>query len=210
MTPTWAVILVGIGGALFGSLFATLLTISHERAAELRAHMLNAADEFSTGAIKALQEARIAAGQIRKDTVPLIDPGTGWYRKEIETHLDSANQAVNDVLAKQARVHLLFGDQSPAGVAATGVGTELRNMGGTLEERLDSVRDHNTMAAYSRYFDGAREQHERSIVPRLSPSTKLGGSGSKSVGASGKSSKIASVARTVRTPVRTSTAEKPV
>lgn len=161
MTPTWAVILVGIGSALFGSLIGTLLTISHERAAELRAHMLNAASDFSTSAIKALQEARIAAGEIKKDNQPLVDEDTGWYRDEIKTHLDAANQAVDDVLANQARVHLLFGDRSSAGVAATGIGTQLRNLGGTLEQRPDSIRDHDTMSAYSRYFDGTREQHEK-------------------------------------------------
>jgi hypothetical protein len=71
------VILVGIGGALFGSLFGTLLTISHERAAEFRAHMLNAADDFSTGAITALHELRSAAGEIKKDEAPLDDPKRG-------------------------------------------------------------------------------------------------------------------------------------
>jgi hypothetical protein len=48
MTPTWAVILVGLAGGVIGSAVTTLLTISHERAAEFRSHMLNAADDFST------------------------------------------------------------------------------------------------------------------------------------------------------------------
>jgi hypothetical protein len=134
VTPTWAVVLVGLAGGVLGSLLTTVLTISHERAAELRAHMLNAADEFSTEAIAALQHARNAAGEIKKDDAPLDDE-TGWFRAEIRAYLDKANQAVDDALAKQARVHLLFGDESPAGIATTGVVSQLRNMLMALDHR---------------------------------------------------------------------------
>jgi hypothetical protein len=160
VTPTWAVILVGLAGGALGSLLTTLATISHERAAELRAHMLNAADEFSTGAISALQQARNAAGEVKRDDAPLDDE-TGWFRPEIKGHLDVANAAVDDVLAKQARVHLLFGDQSAAGVAAAGVTSQLRNMLMALEHRPDSIRNHDTMSMYSRTFTRTLEQHEK-------------------------------------------------
>ncbi len=127
MTPTWAVILVGLGSAVLGSLLGTLPTISHERAAEFRSRMQSAADEFSTGAITALQQARFAAGEVLKDeTTPLSDER--GFRPEIQAHLDKANEAVDDVLAKQARIHLLFGDQSPAGIAASGVESQLRGL----------------------------------------------------------------------------------
>ena len=62
MTPTWAVIVVAVASGLLG----TLLTISHERAAELRTRMLNAADEFATGTVTALQKLRNSAGEIRR------------------------------------------------------------------------------------------------------------------------------------------------
>jgi hypothetical protein len=161
VTPTWAVILVGIGGALFGSLFGTLLTISHERAAEFRAHMLNAADDFSTGAITALHELRSAAGEIRKDDAPLDDPKTRWFRQEIRARLDAANQAVDDALARRARIDLLFGHTSPVAAAATAVTSQLRNMMSALDSRPDSVRDHDAMSEYSRGFEAAQKQHEQ-------------------------------------------------
>src|SRR4051794_26871691 len=88
LTPTWAVILVGLGSAVIGSLLTTLVTISHERAAELRAHMLNAAAEFSTGAITALHQARNAASEVKRDDAPL-DDDTGWFRPEIKKPLDA-------------------------------------------------------------------------------------------------------------------------
>jgi hypothetical protein len=160
VTPTWVVILVGLGSGVFGSLLTTVLTISHERAAQLRTHMLNAADEFSTGAISALHQARNAAGEIKKDDTSLDDE-TGWWRSEIKTSLDAANQAVDDVLARQARIHLLFGDQSPAGIAASGVASQLRNMLMALDHRPDSIRDREAMSMYSRNFNRTIEQHEK-------------------------------------------------
>jgi glutathione S-transferase len=137
-----------------------LLTISHERAAELRAHLLSAADEFSTGAVAALQQARNAAGEIKKDDTPLDDK-TGWYRKEIQTCLDAANDAVNEVLARQARIYLLFGDESPAGIAAAGVASHLRSVMFALEHRPDSIRDHDAMSRYDQNVTRTREQHEK-------------------------------------------------
>jgi hypothetical protein len=109
VTPTWAVVLVGLASGLAGSLVTTLLTISHERAAELRTHMLNAADEFSTRTVAALQAARNVAGEIRNRDAPILDAATGRFTAEIQKQFDDVNDAVNDVLAKQARVHLLFG-----------------------------------------------------------------------------------------------------
>jgi hypothetical protein len=161
VTPTWAVVLVGLGGGVLGSLATAFVTISHQRAAEFRAHMLNAADDFSTRAIEALQAARNASSEVKKDDSPLDDPEKDWFRAEIQALLDTANQALDDVLARQARVHLLFGSQSPPGIAATGVASQLRNMMSALDHRPDSVRDHEAMSMYSRNFTGTLEQHEK-------------------------------------------------
>jgi hypothetical protein len=157
MNPTWAYLLVGLAGGAIGSLLTTWMRISYDRGAELRLRMIEAADQFSTGTLEALARIRNAAGEIRKDAAPLDDGS--WWREDIREVLDAGNDAVDDLLAKQARVHLLFGDQSDAGVAATAIGVRLRNLNGTLEQRPDSIRDHNTMSAYSRYFDEVREQH---------------------------------------------------
>jgi hypothetical protein len=130
VTPTWAVILVGLGSAVIGSLFTTLATISHERAAELRTRMLNAADEFSTGASAAIQQMYVAGIEIRKEIDQRGEGGGGKRSKakphsdergfspEIQAHLDKVSEAVDDAAAKQARINLLFGDKSPAGEAA--------------------------------------------------------------------------------------------
>src|ERR1044072_5576652 len=101
MTPTWAVILVAFISGVLGSLLTAGATASHERAAEFRSRLLNAADEFSTAAIAALQQARNAAGEIRRTEGPLDDT-TGWFKAEIKTSLDAANDAVDEVFATQA------------------------------------------------------------------------------------------------------------
>lgn len=97
--------------------------------------------------------------EIKKDDVPL-DDDTGWFRPEIQTRLDTANQAVDGVLAKQARIHLLYGDQTPAGIAAAGVTAQLRSVLMALEHRPDSIRDREAMSSYSRNFSRFLEQHE--------------------------------------------------
>jgi hypothetical protein len=176
VTPTWAVILVGLGAAVLGSLLTTLLTISHERAAEFRSHMLNAADDFSTATIAARQQCRNAAGEVRRTVGPLDDPATGWFKEEIKTLLDSANDAVDAVFAKQARVHLLFGDEVPASIAAAGATSHLQRMMGALEHRPDSIRDHAALLTYSRNFEGSGAAREVQPRPSGSASTDLVGS----------------------------------
>jgi hypothetical protein len=160
LTPTWVVIVVGLLGGALGSLVTTGMNISHERAAEFRAHMLNAAVEFSTGAIAALQTARNAAGEVLKDKAPLVDSTTGSWRPEFKKLFDAANGAVDDVLAKQTRVHLLFGDMSRAGKAAAAVTSQLRNVQMALEHSPDSIRDSDYMSSYSRNFSSTLEEHE--------------------------------------------------
>lgn len=97
---------------------------------------------------------------------PLIAVGISLHQKRALASINAVAPAADDVagddvLAKQARVHLLFGGQSATGIAATGVGSQLRNMVSVLERRPDSIRDNDAMSMYSRNFDGALEQHER-------------------------------------------------
>ena len=166
MTPTWAVIFVGITSGALASLVTAVLTVSHERAAEFRSRMLNAADEFSTAAIAALQQTRDAAGVVLEDKTGLVDD-TGSFRPEIKTQLDGANEAVDDVFAKEARVHLLFADQSPASTAAAGATACLRNMLMALEHRADSIRNQAALLTYSRNFTGTQEQHQNFNIAAL-------------------------------------------
>lgn len=98
MTPTWAVVLVGITSGALASLVTALVAASHERAAEFRERMLNAADEFSTAAIVALQQARDVAGKIEDPRTPLRDPGSGFFGAEVSARLDAATQAVTTSL----------------------------------------------------------------------------------------------------------------
>jgi len=143
------------------------VTVSHERAAELRSHMLDAADEFSTGAIAALRRVRNAAGDVMNDDEPLLDQA-GSFRPELTAAFDRANDAIDDALSVRARVHLLFGDQSPAGIAATGATAQLRNMQMALEHRPNSIRDRETLVdTYDRSFERFLQQHERFNVAAL-------------------------------------------
>jgi hypothetical protein len=160
MTPTWAVILVGLGSAVLGSLLTTFLTISHERAAEFRSRMLNAADQFSTAAIAARQQTRDTAGTIMDDDTSLVDEA-GSFKPSIKAQLDAANRAVDDVFAKEARVHLLFAGQSAASIAAAGAAAHLQHMLMALEHRPNSIHDLGAMLTYSRNFSGTQEQHEK-------------------------------------------------
>ena len=176
MTPTWAVILVGLGSAVIGSLFTTLATISHERAAELRTRMLNAADEFSTAASAAIQQMYVAETEIRR-------AGTGEtggkrskskpFREErrfspaIRAHLDKVDQAVDDTAAKQARITLLFGDESLAGDAANRTVSFLRSTKLSLldPEQMSSFDQSHlgAFANYQRFNSVALEAIERSF-----------------------------------------------
>jgi hypothetical protein len=101
-------------------LVTAIVTASHERAAEFRERMLNAADDFSTAAIVALQQVREVASEIKGAKEPLVDGMPPSFKPEIKTLLDQANKAVDDVFAKQARVHLLFGDESRTTIASVG------------------------------------------------------------------------------------------
>lgn len=77
--------------------------------------MLDAADEFSTQVVTALHAARNSSGEILelgKDD--LVDPENEWevVVKDAFTHV---GEAVDDVQARSARLHLLFGQDSLSG-----------------------------------------------------------------------------------------------
>lgn len=85
MTPTWVVLVVGLGSGVIGSVVTAVVQTSHERAAELRGNMLNAADAFATAVLEALAAARNTAGEVTKPRPDaLIDPATGWFQSDTQ------------------------------------------------------------------------------------------------------------------------------
>jgi hypothetical protein len=112
MTAAVITVIVAIVSGLAG----TMLRISFDRGAEIRTRMLNAADEFSIATITALQEFRGEPPDATK-----------------------VNHAVNATFEKLARVHLLFGDLTRTGLAATATADDLRAMERKLGEGPDSI-----------------------------------------------------------------------
>jgi hypothetical protein len=74
--PLWQALLLGFGAAAVGGLLVTWLRISHERTAELRTRMIQAADEFAGAAFRTIAPMRDAAAKIQ-DAEYLFDPDDG-------------------------------------------------------------------------------------------------------------------------------------
>jgi integrase len=109
--PRW----VQVPDVLFQAV--TALVARDDRVAERPVFQGFGADRFRT----ALARACTAAA------VPAFSPhDLGAFRPELQRVLDVTNDAVDEVLAIRARVHLLFGDQTPVGVEATAIGGCLR------------------------------------------------------------------------------------
>jgi hypothetical protein len=153
MTSAWITVIVAIVSGLAG----TMLRISHDRGAELRSRMLNAADEFSIAVVAALSRMRNTAGEvIGAPPRPLI---TRPYTVVFEKELDEVNDAVADALEKLARVHLLFGDLSNTGRTARAVVDHLRNMDMALNQRPDSIRTPKQRVLYNQNTEQAVANH---------------------------------------------------
>lgn len=58
------------------------------------------------------------------------------------------------------RVHLLFGDLSPTGIAGTAIEHHLRLVYSSITVRPVSLRDHDVFARYSRNFEASRAEME--------------------------------------------------
>lgn len=161
MTPTWVTVLVEVTAGVASGLLGTTLRISHDRGAELRSRMLSGADEFSIAVVAARQPMRSLAGWVLKwPHVQLVDPATGWYTAEFETKINVVNADIDEVLAKQTRVHPLLGDLSPAGISVTAIEHHLRLMDSSLTTRPTSLRDNGVRVRYSRNFTRVQEEQE--------------------------------------------------
>jgi hypothetical protein len=133
MAPVWVLILVGLGSGVLGTLISTLLRLSHEREAELRLRMLTAADDFAVDALRAQVIAEETI-EIRFDEPDEdypdnrdeleLEPEDVWSQETIDA-VRKANETRDLLDERAARIRLLFGDDSDAAKAVSGVLGEL-------------------------------------------------------------------------------------
>jgi hypothetical protein len=178
--PLWAAILIGLTGGLVG----VLARISNDRGAELRGRMLEAADEFIATAIPALIDLNEVA-----PTILSRDSGgagiTVWGAKPPEQSLPDIRAAVKALELELARVHLLFGAESPTGMAAREVTSALRDANNVLtfidqlapvlpDEEKELLRGAHTsfneyQRAMHRSFDRFGPAARRALIPWWRP-----------------------------------------
>jgi GNAT superfamily N-acetyltransferase len=103
--PTWAAILVGVASGLGSGLVGTLLTIGHERAAEMRTRLLTAAEEF----VRAAEACRKAIRDAR------AEPSESTY--------NLVRDRYDDLVPTVTLVELLYGFSSRPSLRAKGVGS---------------------------------------------------------------------------------------
>jgi hypothetical protein len=142
LNPTWVTILVGLLSGVVGSALTTLLRISHERAAELRGRMLDAADAFavaSAAAFHAATQWEMYVVGVPADQA-LVDADEEWT-PEIADLKNKLRLAVNDAQVRAARVGLLFGPDSDAVGATTDLITWMRDAETALRTKPNSARD---------------------------------------------------------------------
>jgi hypothetical protein len=97
MVPLWATILVGLTAGVLG----TLLTISHERGAEIPARMLEAADDYLQGLFAmatGLRSLRLA-----------LDAAERPPQAEIAAIREQIQEAADRLDPQRGRIPLLFG-----------------------------------------------------------------------------------------------------
>jgi hypothetical protein len=107
--PLWAALLVGLGGGVLG----TLLTVSHERGAEMRTRMLDAADDYVHGSMQMANAARDLKYALlsRQRLNPPDD--------ELDALLAELRESADELSLTLARIQLLFGASSATWANAT-------------------------------------------------------------------------------------------
>lgn len=99
--PLWAAIVIGLGSGVLG----TLVSVRHQRGAELRTRMLDAAAEF----LQAAEGMRRAARKPRGE--------------HLEESLGVLRDRWDDLVPTVMMVELLFGRRSPAALQAQAAGS---------------------------------------------------------------------------------------
>lgn len=160
--PTWAAVLIALGGGIFG----VLVRIAHDRGAELRSRMLDAADEFLAVSTPALLDLGYVSPTILSGgAFQTIRSGGG---KSPDDAMGDLHEAAEHLQLRLARVLLLFGEDSPAAESARAVAGGLRDATNSLEYFKvssaeggdEEVADH-VRAMYKEWYGKAHEAHER-------------------------------------------------
>ena len=133
--PVWGAIVVGLGSGLVSSIVGTLLTISHERAAEFRSRMLQAAEDFLRRAEAVRRFAR------RPRNTAASEP------------LDALLDAWDDLVSAVVLVELLFGHDSEAAYWARETSNELKDVEEELRAALETHSDLTTPIREQRIND---------------------------------------------------------
>jgi len=131
--------------------------------------VLDAADEFSTRVVSALHTARNTSGDILYTGKNGLADGGEWL-PEIREAFDRVGVAVDEAQAREARVHLLFRDETPAGLAAAEIITRLRNVELALRKRPYSLHEASAMSTYSRNYSAvvsAQAEFSRAALQQL-------------------------------------------
>jgi hypothetical protein len=159
--PVWGAIIVGLGSGLVSSIVSTLLTISHERAAEFRGRMLQAAEDF-------LRRAEAVRRVARRPRDTTGEP------------LDALLNAWDDLASAVILVELLFGRDSEAAHWARETANELKDVEEELRAALESsaltvpiseqrIKEHIQAGgeAMDRFAAAAPTQvrHHRTLIP---------------------------------------------
>jgi hypothetical protein len=121
--PVWVAVVVGLGSGLISSIVSTLLTISHERAAEFRSRMLQSAEDFLRRAEAVRRLARRPRGTAAGEP------------------LDALLDAWDDLVAAVVLVELLFGRDSEAAHWAREASNELKDVEEELRSALEAPSD---------------------------------------------------------------------
>lgn len=118
--PDW--LITGVLGLVTG-LALTLLSLRHARGAELRARMLEAADDFVgayTTAREAIEQAWLVASRVSWAASLDVPPTSllNEWMEEYEEAAAAARRASDDLDRRQPRISLLFGGGMPTVRAA--------------------------------------------------------------------------------------------
>jgi hypothetical protein len=154
-SPWLALVLAVIGGGAVGSLLTTYWRTRHERAEAWCSRLLDAADDFATGALQALMRL-----ESNGDWLWLSHEGgvLGLSHDEREA-MREADALIDQARSRIARVHLLYGTYSAAGASATHVIENLRTVSQAFWGDPDS--ELIDFSAASGAMDGVRDSLEK-------------------------------------------------
>jgi hypothetical protein len=107
--PVWAAVVIGLGSGVASGLFGTLLSISHQRGAELRSRRLDAASEF----LRRAEEVRRLARRGNQNP---------------EFSVAFVRRTSGELIPAVSMIELLYGFWAKSTHYARGVGNELREV----------------------------------------------------------------------------------